>query len=98
MTAPRCTQRLFDSPEGPFYGSCNAAQSSRAKGRSGPVAIMIQRGNGIATSTPPQPAYVVLARSATVKTGQCQALPEWKAREIKSLARKRLIFISYWNR
>jgi hypothetical protein len=49
-------------------------------------------------STPRQPAYAILARSATVKTGECRALLEWELREIKGLGVKSLKSLSYWNR
>lgn len=53
---------------------------------------------GPIVSTPCQPAYACLARSVSVKTGQCRALSEWKMREIKGLGCKLLKCLSYLNR
>jgi hypothetical protein len=46
-------------------------------------------------SMPRQPAYAILARSATVKAGQCRALSQWELREIKGLRDKSLKTLSY---
>jgi len=50
------------------------------------------------TSTPPQPAYVGLVRSVTVREGQRRAMSEWKMREFKGLTCKLLNNLNYWNR
>ena len=60
----------------------------------GPFTIMMQRG----ISTSPQPAYVGLVRSVTVREGQRRAMSEWKMREFKGLTCKLLNNLNYWNR